>query len=67
MSVRILTGDCREVLATLPAGSVHCVVTAPSCRGLRDDGIGRNPGYVAMARASSAADAPLRIRPQAAE
>lgn len=22
-------GDCRDVLATLPAESVHCVVTSP--------------------------------------
>ena len=29
MSVRIITGDCRSVLATLPAESVHCVVTSP--------------------------------------
>lgn len=27
MTVRILTGDCRDVLATLPADSVHCCVT----------------------------------------
>jgi hypothetical protein len=27
--VRILTGDCREVLRVLPAESVHCVVTSP--------------------------------------
>jgi len=35
VTVRILTGDCREVLATLPAGSVHCVVTSPPYFGLR--------------------------------
>lgn len=29
MSVRILTGDCRDVLRTLPDESVHCVVTSP--------------------------------------
>lgn len=29
MSVRILTGDCRDVLSTLPAESVHCCVTSP--------------------------------------
>ena len=29
-------GDCREVLATLPADSVHCVVTSPPYYGLRD-------------------------------
>ena len=31
-------GDCREVLATLPADSVHCVVTSPPYYGLRDYG-----------------------------
>jgi DNA modification methylase len=38
MSVRILTGDCRDVLATLPDESVHCVVTSPPYFGLRDYG-----------------------------
>lgn len=38
MSVRILTGDCREVLATLPAGSARCCVTSPPYYGLRDYG-----------------------------
>lgn len=36
MSVRILTGDCREVLRDLPEESVHCVVTSPPYWGLRD-------------------------------
>lgn len=36
MSVKILTGDCREVLKTLPDGSVHCCVTSPPYYGLRD-------------------------------
>lgn len=35
MTVRILTGDCRDVLATLPAESVNCVVTSPPYWGLR--------------------------------
>jgi DNA modification methylase len=39
MSVRVIHGDCRDVLATLPAGSVHCVVTSPPYWGLRDYGI----------------------------
>lgn len=38
MSVRILTGDCRDVLKTLPDESVHCVVTSPPYWGLRDYG-----------------------------
>jgi len=39
MAVRILTGDCREVLRTLPDQSVHCVVTSPPYFGLRDYGV----------------------------
>nr|USU32974.1 site-specific DNA-methyltransferase [Methylobacterium sp. OTU13CASTA1] len=39
MGVRILTGDCRTVLATLPDESVHCVVTSPPYFGLRDYGV----------------------------
>ena len=35
MSVGIRTGDAREVLATLPDESVHCVVTSPPYWGLR--------------------------------
>lgn len=38
MSVRVLTGDCRDVLPTLAAGSVHCVVTSPPYFNLRDYG-----------------------------
>jgi DNA modification methylase len=38
MSVRVLQGDCRDVLATMPADSVHCVVTSPPYYGLRDYG-----------------------------
>jgi DNA modification methylase len=39
MTVQILHGDCRDVLATLPAESVHCVVTSPPYWGLRDYGV----------------------------
>lgn len=39
MTVRILTGDCRELLATLPERSVHCCVTSPPYWGLRDYGV----------------------------
>lgn len=39
MTVRILTGDCRDVLKTLPDESVHCVVTSPPYFGLRDYGV----------------------------
>ena len=38
MTVRILQGDCRDVLKTLPDESVHCVVTSPPYWGLRDYG-----------------------------
>ena len=36
--IRILDGDCRDVLKTLPDESVHCVVTSPPYWGLRDYG-----------------------------
>lgn len=39
MTVRILRGDCRDMLKTLPAESVHCCVTSPPYWGLRDYGI----------------------------
>jgi len=39
MAVQILIGDCRDVLATLDAESVQCVVTSPPYFGLRDYGI----------------------------
>src|SRR6185436_15018210 len=39
MPIRLLKGDCREVLRTLPAESVHCVVTSPPYFGLRDYGV----------------------------
>lgn len=35
MTVRIITGDCRQVLPTLPEACVHCVVTSPPYWGLR--------------------------------
>ena len=39
MSVRVLEGDCRAVLAGLPDASVQCVVTSPPYYGLRDYGV----------------------------
>jgi len=36
---RIYQGDSLEVLRTLPAESVHCVVTSPPYWGLRDYGV----------------------------
>lgn len=40
MTVKIMVGDCRAVLRSLPAESVHCVVTSPPYWGLRDYGTG---------------------------
>lgn len=39
MSVRIITGDCRDVLRALPDQSVNCCVTSPPYFGLRDYGV----------------------------
>ena len=39
MTVKIIAGDCRTVLKTLPDESVHCVVTSPPYFGLRDYGM----------------------------
>src|SRR5258708_1108937 len=36
LTVTIIEGDCRDVLASLPAESVHCVVTSPPYWGMRD-------------------------------
>lgn len=38
MRAEVITGDAREVLRTLPAGSVRCIVTSPPYYGLRDYG-----------------------------
>jgi DNA modification methylase len=35
VSVRVIAGDCRDVLRTLPDQSVHCIVTSPPYFGLR--------------------------------
>lgn len=37
--IRILQGDCRDLLKTLDAGSVQCCVTSPPYWGLRDYGV----------------------------
>jgi DNA modification methylase len=44
VTVQILTGDCREVLKTMPDESVHCVVTSPPYFGLRDYGTAKWEG-----------------------
>lgn len=43
--IRVLQGDCRDVLKTLPDESVHCVVTSPPYFGLRDYGM---PGQIGL-------------------
>ena len=45
MSITILKGDCREMMRTLPAGSVHTCVTSPPYWGLRDYG---HPGQLGL-------------------
>jgi DNA modification methylase len=40
MSVRLIHGDCRDVLKRLPDASVQCCVTSPPYYGLRDYGTG---------------------------
>lgn len=39
MTVKIIQGDCRDVLRTLEPESVHCIVTSPPYFGLRDYGM----------------------------
>jgi DNA modification methylase len=39
VSIKIIKGDCREMLRTLPDESVHCCVTSPPYFGLRDYGV----------------------------
>ena len=38
-NTKLILGDCLDVLPTLPADSVHCVVTSPPYWGLRDYGV----------------------------
>lgn len=47
MGVRIIEGDCRDVLPSMPEGSVHAVVTSPPYWGLRDYGVGGQLGLEA--------------------
>ena len=47
MSVKILKGDCRAILPTLEAESVHCVVTSPPYYALRDYGVAGQIGLEA--------------------
>lgn len=47
MAVEIHEGDCRDVLKTLPAQSMHCIVTSPPYFGLRDYGVDGQMGLEA--------------------
>lgn len=40
----VIQGDCREALAGMPAGSVHCAATSPPYYNLRDYGTGEWEG-----------------------
>ncbi len=42
--IKIINGDVRDVLATLPADSFDCCVTSPPYWGLRDYGVDRQIG-----------------------
>jgi len=39
MVIRVISGDCRAILPTLPDASVQCCVTSPPYYGLRDYGV----------------------------
>jgi DNA modification methylase len=47
VTVRILHGDCREVLCGLPDESVQCIVTSPPYWSLRDYGVAGQIGLEA--------------------
>ena len=46
VTIRILQGDCRTVLKSLPDQSVHCIVTSPPYFGLRSYGVGIENGEI---------------------
>ncbi|MFT3819858.1 MAG: site-specific DNA-methyltransferase [Rubrivivax sp.] len=56
MTVRLIHGDCREVLQSLPAGSVHCCVTSPPYWALRSY---LPPGHPNKAREIGAESSPM--------
>jgi hypothetical protein len=74
MTVQILKGDCREVLRTLPAESVHCVVTSEQAAYLagmidgegsiecqrQTHGAGTSPRYVIRLSFVMASEEPLQ-------
>ncbi len=44
--IRLLSGDCREVLKQLPDNSIHCCVSSPPYYGLRSYGVGIEGGEI---------------------
>jgi DNA modification methylase len=70
MTVRILSGDCRDVLPTLEPRSVQCVVTSPPYFGLRDYGTaqwdGGNPECDHVAKNARNDVTPERLAERAA-
>ncbi|WP_083391256.1 site-specific DNA-methyltransferase [Frankia soli] len=55
-SVTLYTGQAEQILAGLPAASVHCVVTSPPYFGLRDYG---QPGQIGLEETPAAYTASL--------
>lgn len=53
MTWEILTGDCRDLLAQLPAGSVHTVVTSPPYLLAYLGGIVDGEGYIGVKRTAA--------------
>jgi DNA modification methylase len=51
MTVRILNGDCRQLLQAIPDCSVDCCVTSPPYFGLRDYGVDGQIGLEASPQA----------------
>lgn len=61
--ITVLHGDCREVLASLPAESVQCCVTSPPYFGLRDYGTAQWEGGEAGCDHVAGTDRPRSSRP----
>jgi hypothetical protein len=55
LSGELRLGDCRQVLATVPDGWVHCCVTSPPYWGLRDYGVDGHPVGLAVRAGMGAA------------
>lgn len=62
--VTILTGDCRELLKTMPEASVNCCVTSPPYYGLRSVWTVTTKPYKEAHFATFPADVPLTILPE---